>query len=173
MFRFFIDCIARSIAPFPLCIRGEHHSISMFQFSQQLLYSFDMNAPPPALSDLISSGIPSKLMLFVEKLVTSCFLEVLHICAVGHLLNRSIGINNCTSPFKFPICKLPLKSVCSYCPCSGIGSRFFWNLVFRILACCKAGCTVLDLLIDIFPKFRPPKGFRLGYPLGTSGMVKV
>ena len=97
--RFFIVCIALSTVPFPVCILGGQYCISMFRALQNSLYSVEVNAPP--LSDLIFPGMPYKLNWFDRKLITSFVSDVLQIFAVGHLLNRSIAINICGSPFRF------------------------------------------------------------------------
>ena len=56
-----------------------------------------MNAA--TLSDLIFSGIPYKLKLLDKKFITSFVSEILQIFTVGHLLNLSIAIKICVSPF--------------------------------------------------------------------------
>ena len=102
MFAFFnilIVCIALSTTPFPVCIRRVQASISKFRLLQNFRFSFEMNAPP--LSDFISSGIPYRLKLLYRKFITSFVSEVLQIFAVGHLLNLSIAIKTCVSPFNF------------------------------------------------------------------------
>ena len=96
---FFKVCIARSTAPFPVCNRGVQYSISIFRLLQNSLYSFEIKAP--SLSDLIFSGIPYRLKLFIRKFMTSFVSAVLQVFTVGQLLKRSIAIKICTSPFIF------------------------------------------------------------------------
>ena len=97
--RFLIVWVALFTTPFPVCIRGVHHSISIFRFLQNCWYTFEINAP--VLSDLIFSGILYKLKLVDRKFITSFVSDVLQIFAVGHLLNLSIAISICVSPLKF------------------------------------------------------------------------
>ena len=97
--KFFIVCIALSTVPFPVCVRGEQYSISIFRDFQKFLYSVEMNAPP--LSDLIFSGIPYRLKWFSRKPMTPLVSEVLQIFAVRHLRNRSIAISIWGSPLCF------------------------------------------------------------------------
>ena len=135
--RFFIVCIALSTVPFPVCILGGQYCISMFRALQNSLYSVEVNAP---LSDLIFSGMPYKLNWFDRKLITSFVSDVLQIFAVGHLLNRSIAINICGSPFRFLLCNFPVKSICISCPGSDNFSNFpylffgIWYLKFLPVA---------------------------------------
>ena len=130
--KFFKTCIALSTTLFPVCNRGVQYSISMFQFVQNSLYSFDIKAPP--LSDLIFSGIPYKLKLFVSKFMTSFVRSVLQIFTVGHLLKRSTAIKIWTSPFICLLCSFPVKIHLYFCPVRLVYSTFRNDyLVFDIL----------------------------------------
>ena len=107
--KFFNVCIALSTVPLPVCIRGVQYSISIFRFLQNSRYSLEPNAPP--VSDINFSGIPFKLKLLNKKFLTSSVSADLQIFTVGHLLNLSIAISICTSPFIFLLCNFPVKSL--------------------------------------------------------------
>ena len=121
--KFFSVCNALSTVPFLfLCIRGVQYSNSIFRFLQNSRYSLETNAPP--LSDLIFSGIPYKLKLLDRKFMTSFVSADLQIFTVGHLLNLSIAISICTSPFVFLLFSFPVKSICISWPGSVNFSSF-------------------------------------------------
>ena len=120
--KFFSVCIALFTVPFPVFIRGVQYSISIFRFLQNFRYSLQTNAPP--LSDLIFSGIPYKLKLLDRKFLTSFVSADLQIFTVGILLNLSIAISICASPFIFLLCNFPVKSICISWPGSVNFSRF-------------------------------------------------
>ena len=106
--KFFNVCIDHLKTPFPVCILVVQYSLSILGFLKSCLSSFEMNAA--LLSDFFS-GIPYKLKL-LRKLITTFVSEVLQIFTVGHLLNLSTAISNCSSPCKDLISNFPVKSIC-------------------------------------------------------------
>ena len=107
MIKYFGVCLARSIAPNPVCSLAGLYSLSTFFIFQYSLGTLDMDALP--LSDFISSGTPYRLMKFWRSLMTSPSSVGLPIRTTGHLVYRSIPIKKYGSPVA---CLSPLLCVC-------------------------------------------------------------
>ena len=94
-----IDRIVRSTKPVPVCKLGVHLIRLMFSLLQNCLYSLLLKQLP--LSVLIHCGVPLSAKYFVRNFKTVRVSVLLQICAVGHLLKRSMATKLYTSPRDF------------------------------------------------------------------------
>ena len=99
---------ARSTKPVPVCNFGVLLMRSMFSPLQNFLNSLLLKQLP--LSVRIHRGFPLSAKYFVKNFVTVRVSAILQMCAVGHLLQRSIATKIYTSPRVFGLIG-PAKSI--------------------------------------------------------------
>ena len=152
--------IVRSTKPVPVCKFGVHLMRLTFSSLQYFLNSLLLKQLP--LSVLMHRGVPLSVKYFVKKFQTVRVTVFLQICAVGHLLKRSMATKIYTSLRVFDLIG-PAKSNWISWLDSVETSRLFFlrrrNLCNNVLTCGSATGARFRLLFYFSVYAGPQEGF--------------